>query len=139
MKRRALIAALIAAPFTAAAQLGQSLGGQHLVPRGARPVADEALRRTVSLVLRAAARRGALPPALTDPQPLTEEEYATLRPGSRISPDFPAEAVPEAINDRLPHARSATIWASAGTWMIEVDPTRFVVLTVAPDVLPPET
>jgi hypothetical protein len=133
-----VLAGLATAPPPAAAQLGATMDATPHTPRGARPVADEAVRRTVTLVLRAVARRGALPPELTDPQPLSDEDYALLRPGQRISPDFPAAAVPTAINDRLPHVRGSSIWASAGTWLIEIDPTRMTILTVAPDVLPPD-
>jgi hypothetical protein len=137
MDRRAfVIGALALIPTAAAAQLGQSL------PRGGvrapRPAVDEALRRTVTLVLRSAARSGSLPDFATDPQPLPDEMLAELRVGARLSPEFPANAMPDAINNRLPHVRGGSIWAAAGTWLIEVDPVRLTVLTVAPDMLPPE-
>ncbi|MFN3613082.1 MAG: hypothetical protein ACK4WC_00780 [Rubrimonas sp.] len=135
--RRAFTAgALALVPAAAAAQLGQSLpqGGG----RAPRPAVDEALRRTVTLVLRSAARSGSLPDFATNPEPLSEELLAELRVGARLSPEFPANAMPDAINNRLPHVRGGSIWAAAGTWLIEVDPVRLVVLTVAPDMLPPD-
>jgi hypothetical protein len=138
MNRRALVFAIALVPAAALAQLGQSMDRPILAPSGAKPLADEAIRRTVTLILRAAARRGALSPELTDPQPLTDEFYDQLRVGARLSPEFPAIAVPVAINDRMPHARSGSIWASAGSWLIEVDPVRLTVLTIAPEVLPPD-
>lgn len=137
MRRRAFVlGALALTPAAGWAQLGQSLplGGV----RAPRPAVDESLRRTVMLVLRSAARSGVLPDFATDPQPLPEDILAELRVGARLSPEFPAQAMPDAINSRLPHVRGGSIWAAAGTWLIEVDPVRLNVLTVAPDMLPPE-
>jgi len=136
IRRAALagVAALAAAP--ALAQLG-GLSGRTGV-RGNRRGVDEALRRTVSLVLRAEARRGALPPEMSDPQPLSPEQEALLMVGAVLPDDFPATPVPEAINRRLPHARGGSVWIAAGFTLIELDPTRLRVLSVAPDVLPPQ-
>lgn len=137
MTRRAAlagVAALAAAP--ALAQLG-GLSGRTGV-RGARRGVDEALRRTVTLVLRAEARRGALPPEMTDPQPLSPENEDMLRVGARLPEDFPATPVPDSINRRLPHARGSSVWITAGLSLVELDPTRLRVLSVAYDVLPPQ-
>ena len=130
-----LISALAAAP--AAAQLRGELGRPGVSP-GGRPGVDEALVRTVKLVLRAEARRGELPASMTDPEPLSEQEIAALEIGARLPEDFPAELAPARVNRRLPHARGGSVWAVAGRWMIEVDPVRLRILSIAPDVLPPE-
>jgi hypothetical protein len=137
MRRRALLAALLAAPLPAAAQLGSQLGRPGVSP-GGRPGVDAALVRTVTLVLRAEGRRGTLPESMTDPTPLDAEWLSQLAVGERLSPDFPAELAPARVNRRLPHARGGSVWAIAGTWMIEVDPVRLRVLSIAPDVLPPD-
>jgi hypothetical protein len=136
MRRRALLLAAALAPLAAAAQLDLDAGRPGVSP-GGRPGVDEALRRTVTLVLRAEARRGELPAFITDPQPLDPEQEIALVPGGRLDPDFPAQAVPARLNRRLPHARGGSVWAAAGRWLIEVDPVRLRVLSVAPDVLPP--
>lgn len=144
MSRRALIgglAALAALPLgaPAAAQLGAALGRTGAGESGRRAGVDEALRRTVSLVLRAEARgANPLPDFITDPQQLSEELMALLTPRGRLPADFPAQPVPERIDRRLPHARGATVWIAAGTALVEIDPVRLVVFSVAPDVLPPQ-
>lgn len=130
-----LLAALSAAP--AAAQLRGQLGRPGVSP-GGRPGVDEALLRTVKLVLRAEARRGGLPAFMTDPEPLSDEELAQLEVGARLPDGFPAELAPARVNRRLPHARGGSVWAVAGRWMIEVDPVRLRILSIAPNVLPPE-
>ncbi len=63
---------------------------------------------------------------------------ALLTPRGRLPADFPAQPVPERIDRRLPHARGATVWIAAGTALVEIDPVRLVVFSVAPDVLPPQ-
>lgn len=138
MRRRRLIALALALPPAAAlAQLGP-VTGRSGMDVGRRPGVDEALRRTLALVLRAEARSNGLPPELSDPQPLSEAQIAVLVVGGRLPDDFPATAAPAGVDRRLPHARGGSVWASAGTWMIEVDPVRMRILTVAPDVLPPD-
>ncbi len=138
MRRRALLGmALTLIPAAAAAQLGPGVGRPAIGP-GRREGVDEALRRTVTLVLRAEARSNGLPPELTDPQPLSEEMLAVLSVGGRLPDDFPVTPAPPGVDRRLPHARGGSVWASAGTWMIEVDPIRMRILSVAPDVLPPD-
>lgn len=139
MRRRAFLALLLAAtPVMAAAQLTSPGGGRPGISAGGRPGVDEALRRTVTLVLRAEARMGALPPFLTDPEPLTEEQEAILVVGARLPDDFPVNQVPASIDRRLPHARGGSVWAAAGASLIEVDPVRMRIMSVAYDVLPPE-
>lgn len=133
----ALQAALGLAPVAAVAQLDHSISRPGIGP-GRREGVDEALRRTVSLVLRAEARSGGLTPELSDPQPLPEDMLDALVVGERLPDDFPVTAAPDNVNRRLPHVRRGSVWASAGTWMIEVDPVRMRILSVAPDVLPPE-
>jgi hypothetical protein len=138
MRRRFLLgAALALAPLAAAAQLGAQLGRPGVSP-GGRPGVDAALVRTVTLVLRAEARQGRLPDFMTDPEPLPDDQIALLTEGARLAEDFPAQLVPARVNRRLPHARGGSVWAVAGTWMIEVDPVRLRVLSIAPDVLPPD-
>lgn len=140
MRRRAMVAgALACLPAAALAQFAApSERSRPAVPRGARDSAVEALRRTVSLVLRAVSRREPLPDAFSNPLPLDDELTALLIVGATLPPDFPATVAPDAVNVRLPHARGNSVWAAAGTWMIEVDPVRMRVVSVAPDVLPPE-
>jgi hypothetical protein len=128
-------AILGAAP--AAAQLDALLSGRTAVG-GNRAGVDEALRRTVTLVLRAEARRAPLPPAFTNPQPLTPQQAALLVKGATLPRDFPAIPATEAMNRRLPHARGGSVWVVAGSAMLEIDPTRLRVLSVAHDVLPPD-
>lgn len=138
MRRRAALALpflLLAAP--ALSQIGAELGRPGVSP-GGRPGVDEALRRTVRLVLRAEARSGTLPESMTDPEPLPPERLAELRLGARLSDDFPATLAPPNVNRRLPHARGSSVWAVAGTWMVELDPVRMRILSLAHDVLPPE-
>jgi hypothetical protein len=134
MRRRALLAfalsaALSATPLAALAQIGDRLG---------RPGVDAALVRTVRLVLRAEARGGNLPDFMTDPEPLSPEMMLQIAVGARLDPEFPAELAPARVNRRLPHARSSSVWIVAGTWMAELDPVRMRILSIAPDVLPPE-
>ena len=137
MTRRALLALLAAAsPLAARAQIGSELGRPGLSP-GGRPGVDEALVRTVKLVLRAEARRPGLPDWMTDPEPLSEDELDQLRVGARLSSEFPARLAPARVNRRLPHARGGSVWAVAGAWLIELDPVRLRILSIAPDVLPP--
>jgi hypothetical protein len=137
MRRRAFLTGLLIAPLPAAAQLGGQLGRPGGSP-GGRPGVDAALIRTVTLVLRAEARRDGLPEFMTDPSPLDESLTAQLVVGERIAEDFPAQLAPARVNRRLPHARGGSVWAVAGTWMIEVDPVRLRILSIAPDVLPPD-
>ena len=138
MRRRTLLAALAAlAPAAATAQLSEALGGGRTAIQR-RPGVDEALRRTVRLVLRAEARANGLPGFLTDPQPLDEALLDLLTPGARLPEDFPLIPAPDSVNRRLPHVRRNSVWAAAGAWLVEVDPVRLVVLSVAHDVLPPE-
>lgn len=137
-RRRALLTcALAALAAPAVAQLGGELGRPGVSP-GGRPGVDEALVRTVKLVLRAEARRGGLPEAMTDPETLSADELAMLEVGARLPDDFPATLAPPRVNRRLPHARGGSVWAVAGAWMVEIDPVRLRILSIAPDVLPPE-
>ena len=112
--------------------------GRPGVRRGARPGVDEAVRRTVSLVLRAEARTGGLPDFMTDPAPLPEAMADALLPDAPIPPDLVYQPVPESIDRRLPHARRGSVWVAAGTWMLEVDPIRRRIILIAGEVLPPE-
>jgi|OM-RGC.v1.025547146 hypothetical protein len=139
MTRREALVAMAAASALARPASGQIRGelGRPGVSPGGRPGVDEALIRTVTLVLRAEARRGGLPAQMMDPQPLTEEQKAELRVGARLPDDFPATLAPARVNRRLPHARGSSVWAVAGRWMVELDPVRLRILSVAPDVLPP--
>jgi len=138
MRRRRIVALMLAlVPAAALAQLGP-VTGRSGMDIGRRPGVDEALRRTLTLVLRAEARSNGLPSDLSDPQPLSAEQIALLAVGARLPDNFPVTAAPPGVDRRLPHARGGSVWASAGTWMIEVDPVRMRILTVAPDVLPPE-
>ena len=138
MTRREALAIFAAAALArpSSAQIREELGRPGVSP-GGRPGVDEALIRTVTLVLRAEARRGGLPTEMMDPQPLTEEQRAALRVGARLPDDFPATLTPARVNRRLPHARGSSVWAVAGRWMVELDPVRLRILSVAPDVLPP--
>lgn len=138
--RRTLVGTALLAtvwpPVTdAAAQDGIGRPG---VRRGARPGVDEALQRTVRLVLRAEARSGALPPFMTDPVPLPEEDAQRLVPGGPLPEDIEVQPVPAAVDRRLPHARRGSVWVVAGTWMMEIDPIRRLVMSIAYDVLPPD-
>lgn len=137
MRRRALLALLLCAPLAARAQLDFGKLSEGTAP-GDRPGVDEALRRTVILVLRAEARAGTLPDFMTDPEPLPEELAAVVRVDERLPEDFPARLAPERVDRRLPHKRGSTVWAVAGTWMFEIDAVRRRILSVAPDVLPPD-
>lgn len=138
MKRRALIAALALVPAAAAAQFVPGDPGRPAISRGGRPGVDEALRRTISLVLRAEARQNALPAFMTDPVPLDEEAMAALVVGRPVPQDVALESAPDSVNRRLPHSSSRTVWAVAGTAMIEIDPIRNRILAIAHDVLPPD-
>lgn len=141
MRRRRLLgggAAFVAlAPVNASAQLRIENARPGLSP-GGRPGVDEALRRTVSLVLRAEARRGGLPESMMDPTPLSDAEFAAFVVGQKLPDGQPVDAVPARINRRLPHAKSNSVWAVAGESLIEVDPVRLRVLSIAHDVLPPK-
>jgi hypothetical protein len=138
MIRRAFLVGLALLPAAARAQLSPDGASRPAISRGGRPGVDEALRRTVSLVLRAEARQNALPPFMADPEPLSEAQMAALVVGGPIPDDVPLEAAPDSVNRRLPHASSRTIWAVAGTALIEVDPIRNRILGIAHDVLPPD-
>jgi hypothetical protein len=132
-----LTAAVPAALLAPAAAAARDFGlGRPGIAR--RPGADEALRRTVSVVLRAEARSNGLPDFMTDPTPLTEEEAASLTLGGPVPDTLAVQPAPEGVDRRLPHARGGSIWVAAGTWMLEVDPTRNRILAIAHDVLPPE-
>ncbi|TVQ55163.1 MAG: hypothetical protein EA355_10585, partial [Rhodobacteraceae bacterium] len=137
MIRRAFLAFLAAAPAAAAAQLLPRDPGRPAISRGGRPGVDEALRRTVTLVLRAEARQTVLPLFMLEPEPLAEDQMARLVVGAPVPEDVALEPAPESVNRRLPHSSSRTIWAVAGTAMVEVDPIRNRVLSIAHDVLPP--
>ncbi len=104
----------------------------------ARPGVDEALRRTVTLVLRAEARSNGLPSFMSDPSPLTDAQAEAIVRGGPVPPGIEVHPAPDGVDRRLPHARGGSIWVAAGTWMLEVDPVRNRVLSIAPDVLPPD-
>ena len=142
ISRRSLLGAALVAPATvwppatdAAAQDGIGRPG---VRRGVRPGVDEALQRTVRLVLRAEARSGTLPLFMTDPIPLSEEDAQRLTPGGPLPDDIEVQTVPAAVDRRLPHARRGSVWVAAGTWMMEIDPIRRRIMSIAYDVLPPD-
>lgn len=139
--RRALILGLLVAPLPAFAQLRmqEPTESRPAISPGRREGVNEALRRTVTLVLRAEARSNGLPPELSDPAPVAEEVIGSLRTGQRLPEGVEAFAVPDRINRRLPHARGGSVWASVGATLIEIDPVRLTVLSIAYDVLPPET
>jgi hypothetical protein len=129
--------AVALAPVAARAQpldLGDARPG---IAPGGRPGVDEALRRTVSLVLRAEARAGTLPPSMTEAVALPEDMLGRIVAGDRLPEDIPIEPAPHAVNRRLPHARSSSVWVIAGTWLVEINPVRRTVLSIAHDVLPP--
>lgn len=140
MRRRALLAALALIPAAALAQLRLDTPAESrpAVSPGRRAGVDEALRRTVTLVLRAEARSAGLPPELADPKPVAEEIIASLVVGQRLPEGVEAFGVPDRINRRLPHARGGSVWASVGATLIEIDPVRLNVLSIAHDVLPPQ-
>jgi hypothetical protein len=138
-RRRLLLAAsafLVAGPLPA--QDDPSDFGRPGVRRGSRPGVDEALRRTVTLVLRAEARSNPLPDFMSDPEPLPEAMGAQIAPGAPIPADMVFQRVPDRIDRRLPHSRRGSVWIAAGTWMMEVDPVRRRVILIAHDVLPPD-
>jgi hypothetical protein len=137
MRRRVLLSGLLLAPLAARAQETADLGRPGL-RRGSRPGVDEALRRTVTLVLRAEARSGTLPDFMADPAPLDEAVADAILPGGPIPGGLDYRPVPENIDRRLPHARRGSVWVAAGPWMIEIDPVRRLVVLIAHDVLPPE-
>jgi hypothetical protein len=128
--------ALTLAPLAGAAR-DFGLGRPGIAP-GGRPGVDESLQRTVSLVLRAEARSNGLPAFMTDPQPLTEAQMAALTVGGPLPDDIAVERAPPGVDRRLPHARGSSVWVVAGTWMLEVDPARNRILSIAHDVLPPQ-
>ncbi len=103
-----------------------------------RPGVDRALQRTVTLVLRAEARSNGLPATMTDPAVLDAEQMAKLVVGARLPDEIEAVTVPPSLNRRLPHVRGESVWAVVGTALIEVDPVRLTILSVALDVLPPQ-
>jgi hypothetical protein len=136
MTRRGLFLALALSPAAATAAPLDTRSSRPGI--GRRAGVDEALRRTVTLVLRAEARSNGLPEFMTDPTPLPEETLALIVRGERLPPDLELEPAPDSVNRRLPHARTSSVWAAAGTWLIEVDPVRRTVLAIAHDVLPPD-
>lgn len=138
MRRRLLVASL--GLVLAGAGWAQVVvdTGRPGVRRGARPGVDEALRRTVTLVLRAEARSNGLPDFMMDPPPLPDEMAEALAPGGPIPAGLVYQPVPESVDRRLPHARRGSTWVTAGPWMIEIDPIRGLVILIAHDVLPPE-
>lgn len=139
--RRHLLSLLLpGAAALAAGSTGAQVAdvGRPGVRRGARPGVDEALRRTVTLVLRAEARAGNLPAFMTDPEPLPDALADQLEPGGPLPEALTYQPVPDSIDRRLPHARRGSIWVAAGPWMIEIDPIRRRVVLIAHDVLPPE-
>jgi hypothetical protein len=138
-RRRFLLTA--AAGLTAAAASAQDDPadfGRPGVRRGSRPGVDEALRRTVSLVLRAEARSNPLPDFMADPEPLPEAIAAQIAPRGPIPEDMVFQRVPDRVDRRLPHSRRGSVWIAAGTWMMEVDPVRRRIILIAHDVLPPD-
>ena len=142
--RRRLLFALAALPLMLAIGPVRAQGtaadllGRPGLRRGARPGVDEALRRTVTLVLRAEARTNPLPGFMTDPTPLPDELLDTLVPGGRLPDDLPIDLVPDSVDRRLPHSHRGSVWIAAGTWMMEVDPIRRRIVLIAHDVLPPD-
>ena len=112
--------------------------GRPGVRRGSRPGVDEALRRTVSLVLRAEARVGGLPDFMMDPAPLPDAQADALVPGGPLPEGLVYEPVPDSVDRRLPHSRRGSVWVAAGPWMMEIDPIRRRVVLIAHDVLPPQ-
>ena len=138
-RRRFLLAAVAAlAAGPARAQDDPADFGRPGVRRGSRPGVDEALRRTVRLVLRAEARSNPLPDFMADPEPLPEEIAAQIAPRSPIPEDMVFQRVPDRVDRRLPHSRRGSVWIAAGTWMMEVDPVRRRIILIAHDVLPPD-
>lgn len=136
MHRRLMIAApLLMLTGLARAQVADI--GRPGVRRGERPGVDEALRRTVTLVLRAEARTGGLPEFMMDPAPLPDDIADALVPGGPIPDGLVYQPVPDSVDRRLPHARRGSTWVAAGTWMIEIDPIRRRIVLIAHDVLPP--
>jgi hypothetical protein len=137
MRRRALLSGLLLAPLAGRAQEIADIGRPGL-RRGSRPGVDEALRRTVTLVLRAEARSGTLPEFMADPPALDEAMADRIVPGGPIPEGLDYRPVPDSIDRRLPHARRGSVWVAAGPWMVEIDPVRRLVVLIAHDVLPPE-
>lgn len=135
---RSLAVLALLAPGARAAATGLADLGRPGVRRGERPGVDEALRRTVTLVLRAEARTNPLPAFMIDPTPLPEAMLDALVPDGPLPDDLPVEPVPAGIDRRLPHSRRGSVWVAAGTWMMEVDPIRRRIVLIAHDVLPPD-
>jgi hypothetical protein len=75
---------------------------------------------------------------MADPAPLDEAVAERIVPGGPIPGGLDYRPVPDSIDRRLPHARRGSVWVAAGTWMIEIDPVRRLVVLIAHDVLPPE-
>jgi hypothetical protein len=137
--RRTFLMGAAAALTLPAAAWPQAAGlGRPGVRRGERPGVDESLRRTVRLVLRAEARTQPLPDFMIDPEPLPDDVAALLLPDGALPPDIPIAPVPDRVDRRLPHSRRGSIWVAAGTWMMEVDPVRRLIILIAHDVLPPD-
>ncbi len=145
MTRYLVILALALTPVALAPQaadaqlrLDAPSDSRPAISPGRREGYDEALRRTVTLVLRAEARSQGLPAELTDPPPVPDDVIASLATGERLPEGVEAFAVPDRVNRRLPHARGGSVWASVGTSLIEIDPVRLIVLSIAHGVLPPQ-
>jgi hypothetical protein len=137
--RRFAAAGALAMAFAPLAALGRDFGlGRPGIAPGGRPGVDESLQRTVALVLRAEARANGLPGFMTDPTPLSEAQMAALSIGGPLPEDIAVERAPPGVDRRLPHARGSSIWVVAGTWMLEIDPARNRILSIAHDVLPPQ-
>jgi hypothetical protein len=136
MRRRFLVATM-SVLLAGAARTQVADIGRPGVRRGQRPGVDEALRRTVSLVLRAEARSNGLPDFMMDPAPLPDEIAALLVPGAAIPEALVFQPVPDSVDRRLPHANRGSVWVAAGTWMVEIDPIRSRIVLIAHDVLPP--
>lgn len=135
IRRRVLALSLLLLAGPVLAQVADA--GRPGVRRGERPGVDEALRRTVTLVLRAEARSGSLPDFMMDPAPLPDAMAEVLAPGGAIPAGLVYQPVPESVDRRLPHARRGSTWVAAGPWMIEIDPIRRQIVLIAHDVLPP--
>jgi hypothetical protein len=139
LTRRFAAAGALAMTLAPLAAIGRDFGlGRPGIAPGGRRGVDESLRRTVSLVLRAEARSNGLPAFMTDPTPLSEAQMESLSVGGPLPEDIAIDRAPPGVDRRLPHARGSSIWVVAGTWMLEIDPARNRILSIAHDVLPPE-
>lgn len=139
MTRRRAAAGALALTLAPLAATARDFGpGRPGIAQGGRPGVDESLQRTVALVLRAEARANGLPAFMTDPTPLSEAQLAALAVGGPLPEDIAVERAPPGVDRRLPHARGSSIWVVAGTWMLELDPARNRILSIAYDVLPPQ-